>query len=161
MTISLSPLDTTSYKSTTIVTLSTIILAIWIALGQAPSLYMKKWLNYLELFFHSNLAILSIFSAYFTRENKTRQRQALGVVTVGAAFIAFCGIILYQACQVISKYKTVRNIISTLRKITKKESTAQSAQDNDNTAASSITHSTVEMKECLTVSSELREPLLA
>ena len=64
------------YKPMSMVILTTTLLTFWIALSQDLSIYDKTALNYLELFFHFNLALFSILSTYLGSTDKKTQYQA-------------------------------------------------------------------------------------
>ena len=158
-------------------TLATTVLVTWIVLGQGLSIYAKTHLNYLELFFYFNLVLFSNASAYI-QQDKNRgmhEKQILGIVMIGSVFIVFSGIMTYQICLALHSFKRVQNVVKKIlagfkvahiavEKIfaRRRDSTPRKNEKSETSEEKhlSITHSNVELKECITSSCQLREPLL-
>ncbi len=162
----MTSLGETYYKLTTIIVLATFLLAIWLLLGQTKtlSIYTRKGLNYLELFYYFNLALFSIYSAYlWFKKKEIEHKQTLGVIMVGSVFFVSCGIVLYRMCRKISRIKKIHTIIYSITNILMKAKTDNGSNNIQNittAATDTTTHSIIELKECIAMPCELREPLL-
>ncbi|SMN02142.1 hypothetical protein SPONN_499 [uncultured Candidatus Thioglobus sp.] len=148
------------------VSLIVIVLFIsWMAIDTSHKLHRKRVLDYLELFFHSNLGIfvaVSIYTTQFT-DNKVRNQQALSVAMVGSALTVFCGILAYQVFSIAFTCKSMPRLVSFVSTrtinliITGKNKTPwNSPQKIQVNKPTTTTHSTVEMMS----NNELRERLL-
>lgn len=62
----------------------------------AMSLHNKKKLDYLELFFLSNLTLYTVSMLYFETTNEIEKQQILSAIMLGSVFIVTCCIIGYQ-----------------------------------------------------------------
>ena len=160
------------FKLVTISVAVAMLLLVWLVIGiqtHRVSLYQKRGLNYLELFFHMNLLIFAIFSIYHTQiTERTRNQQLLASVMVGSVLFVFCGIVVYQMICGLLRFSVMREVSQV---ICAKLSMGRGNAENDNAAQISpqeeevhrdvtMTHSSIEMKECTPSTDELREPLL-
>lgn len=161
VSISVYSLDDAYYQLVVSAISATILFTVWIALGKDLNIYTNRYLNYFELFFHVNLALFSILLTYlWSTDDKV---QLLTAVMVGSAFISFCGIIVYLTGKVIVTHnkQKIKKMIKLLQPTARKITTGQNAPGGNDTASNiTHTHSNLEMKECISVFSELREPLL-
>jgi hypothetical protein len=155
-------LGDSSYQLLTVSVMLLVTLAVWMLIGktQATSLYQKRYLNYLELFFLLNLAILTVSSSYFHFTKQLETQQILGVVMVGSALATFCGIIACQIFRLISKGKLVQILFSKMKaRYQRGEDGEPQAPKQHASTKASATHTLVEISECVS-NDELREPLL-
>ena len=138
------------------------LLVLWMVIGRtkAISLYQKNYLNYMELYFLTNLLVFAILSIYVKfSHSKLEKQQFLAVVMVGSVLAVFCGIIGYK---IAIKCKAVHNITNRflptnfVRRREKSQNSTEEQEDN----STKTTHSLVELAECETPNNELREPLL-
>ena len=141
------------------------LLVLWMVIGRAKaiSLYQKNYLNYLELYFLTNLLIFAALSIYATKfsHSKLENQQGLAVVMVGSVLAVSCGIIGYQIFCIVIKCRAVHNIKIFLPAnfVRRKEKSQNSTKEQED-ISTKITHSIVELAECETPNNELREPLL-
>ena len=139
------------------------LLVLWMVIGRANanSLYQSNYLNYLELYFLTNLLAFASLSIYTTKfsHSKTENQQVLAVVMVGSVLAVSCGIIGYKMFCIAIKYRAVHNISRLLPANCKEKS--QNSTEEQEEISTKITHSLVELTECKTPNNELREPLLA
>ena len=89
------------------------LLVLWMVIGRAKaiSLYQKNYLNYLELYFLTNLLAFAILSSEFSH-SKLENQQGLAVVMVGSVLAVSIGIIGYKIFCIAFKCRTTHNIIS-------------------------------------------------
>ena len=160
---SYSPNDVT-FKLSAVSMTAAALLVLWMVIGRAKanSLYQKNYLNYLELFFLTNLLAFAILSNKFSH-SKTENQQVLAVVMVGSVLAVFCGIIGYKIFCIAIKCRAVHTInrflpTNFVRRKEKSQNSTEEQEDN----STKITHSLVELTECETPQchNELREPLL-
>ena len=143
------------------------LLVLWMVIGRAKanSLYQKNYLNYLELYFLTNLLAFAALSIYATKfsHSKTENQQGLAVVMVGSVLAVSCGIIGYKIFCIAIKCRAVHNITNRflpanfVKPMVKRKDKSQNITEDIN---SNITHSLVELTEHETPNNELREPLL-
>lgn len=156
------------YKLLTVSIAIILLLVIWNVLGRhATSPHQKSSLDYLELFFHSNLAFFAIISTYFrfTQDGKLYKQQVLAIIMAGSVFIVFLCIVAFRIFCVLSWLKVTRKLIHYVNKTLRRDETACNNPIELNSAEdTSCTHSTVDVctHGSLTTSPsfELREPLL-
>ena len=159
---SYSPNDVT-FKLSAVSMTAAALLVLWMVIGRAKanSLYQKNYLNYLELYFLTNLLAFAILSTKFSH-SKPENRQGLAVVMVGSVLAVSCGIIGYKIFYISIKYRSIhiinRFFLAILMVRLKKKSQKSTLQQEDN--STKTTHSLVELTECETPNNELREPLL-
>ena len=154
-------LGDSSYKLVTIASMITTILIIWIVLTQTYAVqpYQNKSINFLELFYNGNLLIFAIASIY--HHTNIFNQQLLASVMVGAAFIVFCGILVYRVFCMVSKF--IQFIHSQKVSVKKNDASPDDRQYADNSNVTP-TQSTIELPvkadNFVPESNELREPLL-
>ena len=152
-------LGDTPYKFVIISVIILLMLFIWILLVRTYAVlpYQRKWLNYLELFFHLNLGIFTVSSTYFrlTKTDSDVHQQVLAIVMVGAAFLVSCGIVTFQ---IIAKFVAGKKLVP--HKISQKM-VAEESLEGKQDAEAMPTQSTVDMDNFTAAHSVLREPLLA
>ena len=139
------------------------LLVLWMVIGRAKAnpLYQKNYLNYLELYFLTNLLAFAALSIYATKfsHSKTENQQGLAVVMVGSVLAVSCGIIGYKIFCIAIKCRAIHNITNRFLQanFVKRKDKSQNITEDIN---SNITHSLVELTACETPNNELREPLL-
>ena len=140
------------------------LLVLWIVMGRAKA-YQKNYLNYLELYFLTNLLAFSALSIYATKfsHNKLENQQGLAVVMVGSVLAVFCGIIGYKIFCIAIKCRAVHQITNRFlpANFVKRKEKPQNSTEEQEDISTKTTHSLVELTECETSNNELREPLLA
>ena len=142
------------------------LLVLWMVIGRtkANSLYQKNYLNYLELYFLTNLLVFAVLSIYvkFSPHSKLENQQGLAVVMVGSVLAVSCGIIGYKIFCISIKCRAIHNTINRFlpAKFLKHKEESQNSTEEQQDINSKITHSLVELTECETSNNELREPLL-
>ena len=141
------------------------LLVLWMVIGRAKaiSLYQKNYLNYLELYFLTNLLAFAALSIYATKfsHSKLENQQGLAVVMVGSVLAVSCGIIGYQIFCIAIKCRAVQNIKRFLpANFNRHKETSQNSTKEQEDSSTKTTHSLVELAECETPNNELREPLL-
>ena len=142
------------------------LFVVWMAIGiiHRVSLYGKRNLNFLELFFHLNLLIFSIGSLYLKLNQTTdiHKQQVLSMIMVGSVFIVCCGIISYPIIRILSTRKIIQKIVWFKEKHNEPLCTSVHKEKGGKEQSGTATQSTVELKEFDNKStySELREPLL-
>ena len=144
------------------------LLVLWMVIGRtkANSLYQKYYLNYLELYFLTNLLVFAVLSIYATKfsHSKLENQQGLAVVMVGSVLAVSCVIIGYKIFCIAIKLRAVHNITNRLlpgKFVRRKEKTENSTEDQEQEDMSTkTTHSLVELAKSETQNNELREPLL-
>ena len=123
--------------------------------------YSKKSLNYMEVFFRLNLVAYSVTSLYFKsgNPNNIERQQTLAIITVGSAFVVFCGILVYHVSIIALKFKVTHKIIGLLSpEIVKKYiSSRNTSRETPSIVTDRDTLSTMHTTFQFT---ELREPLL-
>ena len=62
--------------------------------------YEHRWKNLLESFFTLNLGILSVATFYVKEESKGASQFIILSISIGIAFIALIGILIYHTCLV-------------------------------------------------------------
>ena len=141
------------------------LLVLWIVIRRAKAIspYQKNYLNYLELYFLTNLLAFAALSIYATKfsHSKLENQQGLAVVMVGSVLAVSCGIIGYQIFCIVIKCRAVHNIKRFLPAnfVRRKEKSQNSTKEQEDISIKT-THSLVELAECETPNNELREPLL-
>ena len=139
------------------------LLVLWMVIGRAKaiSLYQKNYLNYLELYFLTNLLAFAILSSEFSH-SKTENQQGLAVVMVGSVLAVSIGIIGYKIFCIAIKCRTTHNFSRFILAnfVKRKEKSDNSTEDQED-ISTKTTHSLVELTECIAPNNELREPLLA
>lgn len=153
------------FKLVIVSVMAALLLVVWMLLGrtQSISLHLKKWLNYLELFFILNLAIFAVVTIYHIQVTKNqRKQQGLAVAMVGSALIASYGILVYQIFSIVVRYRVVSKSIQLIPGMTRRPSSLHSVSEEKEpeSISASPSHSSVEMTYCTTASNKLREPLL-
>jgi hypothetical protein len=161
--------------------LAAVLLCLWVVIATSSGVMLsrKKYLNYLELFFLTNLLVFAAVSVYTTQfsNNKVKNQQGLAVAMVGSVLAIFCGILGYQTfylvarCKAIKFYEPVRVVLANVvkRKDNARESKAsvQMQADISTTTTCSMVEVTerttpnYELVERTRANNELREPLLA
>ena len=142
------------------------LLVLWMVIGRtkANSLYQKNYLNYLELYFLTNLLAFAILSIYATKfsHSKFKNQQGLAVVMVGSVLAVSCGIIGYKIFSISIKCRAIHNTINRFlpAKFAKHKEEYQNSTEEQEDISTKTTHSSVELTECETSNNELREPLL-
>ena len=156
------------FKLLTVSMITAALLVLWMVIGRKSiSLYQKNYLNYLELYFHTNLlafAALSIYTTKFSLRNlKLKIQQGLAVAMVGSVLAVSCGIIGYKIICIAIKCREVHNITNRFLpvKFVKRKEKPQNPMEEQEDISTKTTHSSVELTECETSNNELREPLLA
>ena len=156
------------FKLMTVSVLVAVLPVCWILIGktQSTSLYQKKVLNCLELFFLLNLTIFTVASIYHSHvtKNMTNQ-QGLATAMVGSVLVVFCGILAYQIYCLFTKFKMFRKIVQyipaqiKLRFNAGEVTPVPQTLSPQKTVDTSIktTYSVIEMTKS---TNELREPLL-
>ena len=166
VTYAVYSLGDSPFKLMTVSVVVAVLLVVWMLIGKtrSTSLYQKRHLNYIELFFLLNLAIFTVTSIYHFHVTKsTWNQQSLAVGMVGSVLVASCSILVYQIFIILSRYKALQKIIQFFsHKITfvaaRKDTQVQNFPLSQNeTASNSPTHSSVEITD---PNSILREPLL-
>ena len=142
------------------------LLVLWMVIGRtkANSLYQTNYLNYLELYFLTNLLAFSVLSIYATKFSlsKLENQQGLAVVMVGSVLAVSIGIIGYKIFCIAIKCRTIHNIGRFLSaNFVKRKEKPQNSTEEQEDISTKTTHSLVELTECETPNNELREPLLA
>ena len=113
-------LGDTVYKLASMLVTTSLLFVIWIlsglCFGISPYIYSKKSLNYMEVFFLLNLVTYSVTSLYFKsgNPNNIERQQTLAIITVGSAFVVFCGILVYHVSIIALKFKVTHKIIGLL-----------------------------------------------
>ena len=156
------------FKLLTVSMITAALLVLWMVIGRKSiSLYQKNYLNYLELYFHTNLlafAALSIYTTKFSlRSLKLKIQQGLAVAMVGSVLAVSCGIIGYKIICIAIKSRAVHNVTNRFLpvKFVKRKEKPQNSTEEQEDISTKTTHSSVELTECETSNNELREPLLA
>ena len=162
-------LGDSAFELLTISVCISILFVIWMAIGiiHRVSLYIKRNLNFLELFFHLNLVIFSIGSLYLKLNQTTdiHKQQVLTVIMVGSVFIVSCGIISYPIIRTLYTWKIIQKIfwfILQKEKYNEPLCTSVHKETGEKEQSGTATQSTVELKEFDNEATftELREPLL-
>ena len=136
-----------------------LLLVLWLLLGKIDtvSIYRRRSLNYLELYFVINLevfAVGSIYTTYFSRRPILHQ-QCFALVMVGSAFIVFLCILASCIFQLVLK------LISKRRSRNRRPHTLlESEEVHQEIIANIPTQSTVQVVESPLGFNELREPLI-
>ena len=163
---SYSPNDV-PFKLLTVSLTAAALLVLWMVIGRAKanSLYQKNYLNYLELYFLTNLLAFASLSIYTTKfsHSKLENQQVLAVVMVGSVLAVSCGIIGYKIFCIAIKCRAVHNISRFLpANIVKRKEKPQNSTEEQEDLSTKSTQSVVELAECKTpkFNNELREPLL-
>jgi hypothetical protein len=145
--------------------MAAVLLCLWIAITTSNGILLsrKRYLNYLELFFHTNLLIFAAVSVYTTQfsNSKVKYQQGLAVAMVGSVLIVFCVIIGYQTFYIIAQYKIfckpVKLVLANIKqKATARESQASVQKQVD--ISTTTTCSVMELEEHKMPNNELREP---
>ena len=159
-------LGDSAFELLTISVFISIVFIVWVAIGiiHGVSLYRKRNLILLELFFHSNLLIFSIGSLYLKLNQTTdiHKQQVLTVIMVGSVFIVFCGIISYPIIRTLSTWKMIQKIFWFILQKEKRNELLCTSVHKEKEQSGTPTQSTVELKEFDNEATftELREPLL-
>ena len=144
-------------KLLTVLVIAAALLVLWLVIGRKSILlYQSIYLNYLELYFLTNLLAFAALSIYNISHNKLKIQQVLAVVMVGSVLAVSCGIIGYSIaikCRVIHKRFLQANFVR------HKEKSQNSIEEQED-ISTKTTHSLVELTECEAPNNELREPLL-
>ena len=160
-------LGDTVYKLASMLVTTSLLFVIWILsglyLGISPYIYNKKSLNYMEVFFLLNLVTYSVTSLYFKsgNPNTIERQQTLAIITVGSAFVVFCGILVYHVAIIAFRFKVTHKIIDVLiPEIVKKYITSRStSKETPSIEIDCDTSSTTPTSTSFEFT-ELREPLL-
>ena len=161
-------LGDSAFKLLTISVFISILFVVWIVIGiiYRVSLYRKRNLNFLELFFHLNLVIFSIGSLYLKLKQTTdiHKQQVLTLIMVGSVFFVCCGIIFYPIIRTLYTWKIIQNFwfIPQKEKFNEPHCTSVYKETGKKEQSGTTTQSTVELKEFDNEATftELREPLL-
>ena len=153
------------FKLLTVSVTTAALLVLWMVIGRtkANSLYQKNYLNYLELYFLTNLLVFAVLSIYVKfSHSKLENQQGLAVVMVGSVLAVSCGIIGYKIFCISIKCRAIHNTINRFlpAKFLKHKEESQNSTEEQQDINSKTTHSLVELTECETSNNELREPLL-
>ena len=154
-----------SFKLSAVSMTAVALLVLWMVLGRAKaiSLYQKNYLNYLELYFLTNLLAFAILSSELSH-SKTENQQGLAVVMVGSVLAVSIGIMGYKMFCIAIKCRTTHNISRFLpANFVKRKKKSENSTEDQEDISTKTTHSLVELTECETpkFNNELREPLLA
>lgn len=126
------------------------------------SIYSKKKLDFLELFFLSNLIIFTLSTSYFKSTNmgEIMKQQILAVVMLGSTFLITVGIIIYQLSETLLQNCSVVKRVTKFLRASHATGNVNSTTEMESmhVEAPSVTHSTVELE--VMSGDELREPLL-
>ena len=162
-------LGDSAFELLTISVFISILFVVWMAIGiiHRVSLYRKRSLILLELFFHLNLVIFSIGSLYLKIKQTTdiHKQQVLTMIMVGSVFIVSCGIISYPIIRTLSTWKIIQKtfwFILQKEKYNELFFTSVDKETGEKEQSGTTTQSTVELKEFDNEATftELREPLL-
>ena len=163
-------LGDTFYKLASMLVTTSLLFVIWIlsglCLGISSYIYSKKSLNYMEVFFLLNLVTYSVTSLYFKsgNPNNIERQQTLAIITVGSAFVVFCGILVYHVSIIALKFKVTHKIIDLIipeivKKYIKSRNTNKETPPIEIDSVGKDTSSTTPTSTSFEFT-ELREPLL-
>lgn len=138
------------------------LLIVWMLIGgiKSVSLYRRKCLRYVELFFLLNLGFytaISLYNLYFSTKRLYHQ-QVNTIVMIGTSVIVFYGIVSYQMFHRIYKTRAVYQRANSLWSKLKQKATKTVQPSNEDIKESVIvrpTQSEIELSD-----NQIREPLI-
>lgn len=132
-------------------------------------IHIKRNVDYLEIFFLTNLTIFTALASYFqsTQDKDIVKKQILCLIMIGSVFVVAFGIVCYQLANATRNWSVIKRITQLIvppKELTarrKKAAETVSEITGSGVTSSTTTHTTVQLQEIQQTSlDQLREPLL-